>query len=304
MAASSGTKRLKLHGRKNLLFFIYISPWLIGFIGLTVFPMTYSFILSFTDSTIGDISNFIGLKNYINAFTADKLFYKSISNTLYYVALYVPISLITGIATAMILNQKLRGRGFFRVAFYVPSICAGVAVTLLWGWIFSPSFGLLNYYLSFLGIQGPGWLNDPKWAMISIMIMNLWTQGNTIIIFLAGLQDIPEQLYESAKIDGASWKDRTVHITLPMLSPTLFFNLVLGLIAAFQMFNQPFILTKGTGGPVDATYVYMLNTYNSAFRYGNIGYACALAWLLLAFIFAVTMAVVKSSKFWVHYSEE
>ena len=297
-------KKRNLQARKNRLFFLFISPWLIGFVGITVFPMIYSLLLSFSDSRIGTFTNFVGFQNFVHAFTGDRLFFTSIRNTLYYVVVFVPVSMITGIGIAMVLNQKLRGRSFYRVAFYIPSICAGVAVTILWGWIFNPSFGLLNYYLSFVGIEGPGWLSDPSWAMISIIIMNLWTQGNTIIIFLAGLQDIPEQLYESAMIDGASWWRRTMRITLPMLSPTLFFNLVLGLIAAFQMFNQPFILTGGTGGPVDSLYVYMLAVYNNAFRFGNMGYATALAWMLLVFIFAVTMLVVKSSKYWVYYSED
>lgn len=287
--------------RENRQFFLYISPWLIGFLGLTIFPMLYSLVLAFSNSTIGDLSQFIGFENFTAAFTKDDNYLKSIQNTLYYTAVFVPLSLLMGIGIAMILNQKLAGRGFFRVAFYVPSICAGVAVTLLWGWIFNPSFGLLNYGFSLFGIEGPGWLSDPKWAMVSIVIMNLWTQGNMIVIFLAGLQDIPEQLLESAKMDGASWWQRTLHVTLPLLTPTIFFNLILSIIGSLQMFNQPFILTEG--GPMNATYVYMLHVYNNAFRYGKLGYACALAWLMLVFILGLTAIVIKSSKFWVHYSE-
>lgn len=287
--------------RENRQFFLYIAPWLIGFLGLTVFPMLYSLILAFSNSTIGDISELIGFENFIFAFTQDENFLPAIGNTLGYSLMFVPLSLIMGIAIAMILNQKLRGRGFFRVAFYIPSICAGVAVTLLWGWIFNPSFGLLNYGLSLFGIEGPGWLSDPNWSMLSIVIINLWTQGNMIVIFLAGLQDIPEHLLESAKIDGASFWKRTFHVTLPILSPTIFFNLILSLIGAFQMFNQPFILTQG--GPTNSTYVYMLHIYNYAFRYGKLGYACALAWLLLVFILVVTGIIIKSSRHWVHYSD-
>lgn len=289
--------------KQNLLFFTYISPWLIGFCCLTLFPMCYSLFLSFTDSAVGDAGSIIGLKNYIEIFTQDPKFLLSVKNTIVYVVCFVPISMVFGITIAMILNQDLRGRGIFRVAFYIPSICAGVAVTLLWGWIFSPDYGLLNYILSLFGIQGPKWLMDPNWAMFSIILINLWTQGNMIIIFLAGLQDIPQTLYESASIDGASWWQKTRKITLPLLTPTLYFNMLLGMISAFQMFNQPFLLTRATSGE-DATYTYMLHTYNFAFRYGRTGYACALAWILLIAIFAITFVVQKSSKRWVHYMDE
>ena len=302
MQASTTRKTGRLQARRTRQFFLYIAPWLVGFLLVTVFPMMYSLVLSFTDSSIGKIGNFVGLKNYIHAFTGDRLFYTAIKNMVRYAAMFVPLALLFALGIAMILNQKIRGRGLFRVCFYVPSICAGVAVTLLWGWMLSPSFGLVNYYLSFLGIQGPGWLSDMKWAMFSIVLTNLWTQGNMIVIFLAGLQDIPEHLYESARIDGANWWNRFRHVTLPMLSPTLFFNLVLTLISALQMFNQVYILTEG--GPVDATYVYMLHVYNNAFRYGRMGVASTLSWLLLVFIFVVTMLVVGTSKFWVHYAEE
>lgn len=289
--------------KQNRLFFTYISPWLIGFIGLTLFPMCYSLYLSFTDSAIGDAGSLIGLKNYLEVFLKDEKFWMAVKNTVIYVITFVPISMVFGIAVAMILNQNLKGRGIFRVAFYIPSICAGVAVTLLWGWIFSPDYGLLNYMLSIFGIKGPKWLLDPNWAMFSIILINLWTQGNMIIIFLAGLQDIPQSLYESASIDGASWWQKTRNITLPLLTPTLYFNMLLGMIGAFQMFNQPYLLTKGTSGE-EATYTYMLHTYNFAFRYGKTGYACALAWVLLLAIFAVTFLMQKSSGHWVHYMDE
>lgn len=298
-----GRKRSAIVKRQNRLFFLYISPWLIGFLGLTLFPMCYSLYLSFTDSAIGDSGMWIGMKNYLDILSADDKFRSAIRNTVIYVCAFVPLSMIFGISIAMILNQNLKGRGIFRVAFYIPSICAGVAVTLLWGWIFSPEYGLLNYLLSLIGVQGPKWLLDPKWAMFSIVLINLWTQGNTIIIFLAGLQDIPQSLYESASIDGASWWQKTRNITLPLLTPTLYFNMLLGMIGAFQMFNQPFLLTRGTSGE-SATYTYMMHTYNFAFRYGRTGYACALAWILLLAIFAVTFVVQKSSKGWVHYMDE
>lgn len=296
-------KHSAIERKQNRLFFTYIAPWLVGFLCLTLFPMCYSLYLSFTDSAIGDAGVFTGIRNYMEIFIKDAKFWMSAKNTILYVIVFVPVSMIFGIAIAMVLNQNLKGRGIFRVAFYIPSICAGVAVTLLWGWIFSPDYGLLNYLLSLVGIKGPKWLMDPNWAMFSIILINLWTQGNMIIIFLAGLQDIPTSLYESASIDGASWLQKTRNITLPLLTPTLYFNMLLGMIGAFQMFNQPYLLTKGTSGE-DATYTYMLHTYNYAFRYGKTGYACALAWVLLLTIFLMTFVVQKSSRRWVHYMDE
>lgn len=296
-------KSSALTRRSTRQFFIYIMPWLIGFLGLTLFPMVFSLYLSFTDSAIGDSANFIGLKNYINIFTNDDKFWQSVRNTLRYAVVFVPLSTILNIAIAMVLNQKIKGRGLFRVAFYIPSVCAGVAVTLLWGWIFNPDFGILNYLLSLFGIDGPAWLVDPKWSMTAIIIVNLWTQGNTIIIYLAGLQDIPTSLYESAMIDGASWWKRTTKITIPLLTPTIYFNVLLGCIGAFQMFNEPYLLTRGLPGE-ETTYTYMLNAYNYAFRYGNNGYACALCWVMLVVILAFTLIYQRSSKHWVHYSSE
>lgn len=296
-------KRSAIEKKQNRLFFAYIAPWLAGFTCLTLFPMCYSLYLSFTDSAIGDAGALVGICNYVEVFFRDAKFWMAVKNTFLYVVAFVPVSMIFGIGIAMVLNQNLKGRGIFRVAFYIPSICAGVAVTLLWGWIFSPDYGLLNYLLSLLGIQGPKWLMDPNWSMFSIILINLWTQGNMIIIFLAGLQDIPQSLYESASIDGASWRQRIRNITLPLLTPTLYFNMLLGMIGAFQMFNQPYLLTRGTSGE-ESTYTYMLHTYNYAFRYGKTGYACALAWILLLVIFAVTFIMQKSSRRWVHYMDD
>lgn len=282
-------------------FLWFIAPWLVGFLLLTLFPMLYSLYLSLTNSSIGNVSTFVGLANYQAAFTTDPQFLVSVTRTLEYMLKFVPLSLVFCLSIAMMLNQKVPFKGLFRVAFYIPSICAGVAVILLWGWILNPSFGLLNLGLARLGIEGPGWLGDPKWSMSSIVLINLWSQGNMIIIFLAGLQDIPESLYESANIDGANWRQKTLHITLPTISPSIFFNLILSIIAATQMFSQVYILTSG--GPINSTYVYMLHIFNNAFKYGKMGYACALGWILLMVILIMTLLIFKSGKHWVHYAE-
>jgi len=285
---------------ESKLFYLYTSPFILGFLIFTLYPVIYSIILIFTDADMTGTGQFVGLANIKKAFAQDPLFYKSLKNTLYFVVVSVPLSLIVSFLVALLLNnKKIKGMGIFRTTFYIPYITAGVAVTLLWGWIFNAQYGLINYFLSFFGITGPNWLSDSNWAMPAIIIMGLWTIGNTIIITLAGLQDIPEQLYESAAIDGASRLKMTTHITLPLATPTLFFNLVMGIIGGFQVFMQPFVLTEG--GPNYATYTYMMHIYNNAFKYGEMGYASTLAWILFILILIITLIVNRTSKYWVYY---
>jgi len=225
--------------RDALKFYFYISPWLIGFLVLTLYPILHSFYLMFTSSTLTDPGQFVGLSNLHYALKEDTRFLVVFKNTLYYVAMFVPSSLVLSFVIALMLSQRVKFLGLFRTVFYLPYVTAGVAVTILWGWIFNADYGLLNYTLSLFGIQGPDWLGDPNWAMISIVILSLWTIGNNIIIMLAGIQDIPETLYESAQIDGASKFRCIFTITIPLATPTIFFNLVLTTIGAFQLFTQP-----------------------------------------------------------------
>ena len=285
--------------REERQFFAFISPWLIGFLIFTLYPMVFSVMLVFTNMDMTGSGKFIGLDNFVRVFSEDPLFYKSLLNTLYFVLVSVPVSLIAAFLIALLLNQKIRGVGFFRTSFYIPYITSGVAVTLLWGWIFNSQYGLVNYFLSFFGISGPSWLSDAKWAMPAIIIMGIWTIGNSIIITLAGLQDIPQTLYESAEIDGASGFIKVIRITLPLITPTLYFNLIMAVIGGFQIFMQPFILTEG--GPNYATYTYMMHIYNSGFKYSEMGYASTLAWLLFIVIMIITQIVNRTSKYWVHY---
>lgn len=285
--------------REERHFFFFISPWLLGFLIFTLYPMIFSVILVFTNMDMTGSGKFIGFANIIRAFVQDPLFYKSLLNTLYFVLVSVPVSLILAFLIALLLNQKIRGVGFFRTSFYIPYITSGVAVTLLWGWIFNAQYGLINYFLSLFGISGPSWLSDTKWAMPAIIIMGVWTIGNSIIITLAGLQDIPEQLYESAEIDGANGLVKVMRITLPLVTPTLYFNLIMGIIGGFQIFMQPYILTEG--GPSYATYTYMMHIYNHGFKYSEMGYASTLAWLLFIVIMIITQIVNRTSKYWVYY---
>ncbi len=280
-------------------FYIYTLPWLIGFLVLTAYPIVNSFWLMFTDTKLTGAGSFVGLTNWIYAFTKDPIFLKSFGNTLYYVAMYVPSCLILAFCIALLLSRNVKGLGFFRTVFYLPYITAGVATTILWGWIFNKDYGLLNYFLSMVGIPAVNWLGDPNVAMISIVILSLWTIGNNIIIMLAGIQDIPASYYESANIDGASELRSVFTITIPLITPTIFFNLIVTMIGAFQIFNQPFILTNG--GPLNSTYTVAMHLFNNAFKYGKMGYASMNAWGLFIIIMALTLLIQKTSDKWVFY---
>jgi multiple sugar transport system permease protein len=280
-------------------FYLFIGPWLVGFLVLTLYPIIRSFLLCFTDSDFSGAGNFIGLENFIRAFTQDEIFWKVFFNTIEYVALFVPASLVLAFIIAWLLSQKIRGRGFFRTVFYIPYITAGVAVTMMWGWIFNSDYGLINYVLSLFGLEGPRWLADKNIAMVSIVIMCLWSIGNSILIMLAGIQDIPESYYENARLDGASKLRQIFSITIPLCTPTIFFNLVIGIILSFQIFNQPYILTKG--GPVDSTRTVAMYLFSNAFEYGKMGYAATIAWCLFVIIMIATLIIQGTSRRWVFY---
>ena len=282
-------------------FYLYTAPWLIGFFVLTLYPIVYSFYLMFTDMNLTGVGKFIGLENLKYAFTDDPLFIKAFINTLKYVVMFVPSSIILAFFVSLLLSKKVKGLGFFRTAFYIPYITSGVAVTILWGWIYQKDYGIINYVLSLFGIKGVNWLGDKNIAMISIVILSLWTIGNNIIIMLAGIQDIPQSYYESAQIDGAGAIRQIFSITLPLCTPTIYFNLIVTIIAAFQVFQQPLILTNG--GPLNSTYTAAIHMYNNGFLYGKMGYASMMAWSLFVVIMVITLVVISTSKYWVFYDD-
>ena len=290
---------MKLREARN--FYLYKAPWLIGFFVLTLYPIVYSFYLMFTDMNLTGVGKFIGLENLKYAFTDDPLFIKAFINTLKYVVMFVPSSIILAFFVALLLSKKVKGLGFFRTAFYIPYITSGVAVTILWGWIYQKDYGIINYVLSLFGIKGVNWLGDKNIAMISIVILSLWTIGNNIIIMLAGIQDIPQSYYESAQIDGAGAIRQIFSITLPLCTPTIYFNLIVTIIAAFQVFQQPLILTNG--GPLNSTYTAAIHMYNNGFLYGKMGYASMMAWSLFVVIMVITLVVISTSKYWVFYDD-
>ncbi len=287
--------------RNTICFYAFVAPWLIGFLVLTVYPMLESFRLSLTDTGFSGSGAYIGFQNFITAFNGDTRYWISFRNTFLYVLMYVPCSLILSFFLGWLLSRKVRFLGFFRSVFYIPYLTAGVAVTIMWGWLFNGSYGLINYVLSLFGIQGPNWLGDKNTALICIVIMNLWSIGNNILIMLAGIQDIPTSYYESADIDGASTWRQVRSITIPLSTPTIFFNLVIGVINAFQLFNQPYILTDG--GPVDSTRTMSMLIFQNAFEYGKMGYASAVAWTLFVAIMAFVLIIQSSSRKWVFYGD-
>jgi len=283
--------------------YFFISPWIVGFIIFTIGPMLASLYYSFTKYNIISPPQWTGLAN-IRDLLRDPLFWKSLQVTVYYAALALPLGLLVGFFLAVLLNQKIPGVNVWRTIYYLPSVIAGVAVALLWMRIFNPKIGILNPFLAKFGIQGPGWLNDPQWAMPALVIMSLWGVGGGMIIYLAGLQGVPTTLYEAAKVDGASLWQRFWHVTLPMVTPVIFYNLVMGMIGAFQFFTVVYVATGGSGSPARATLFYNLYLYQNAFKYFEMGYASTMAWILFLIVMALTILVFRSSAVWVYYEGE
>jgi len=285
---------------RRYLGYVFIAPWLIAFLAFDLVPTVSAFWYSFTDwNVIAKSSSWVGFDNYQKMFTGDRLFWKSVRNTLYYVAFSVPLGVVAGFLLALLLNAKVRFQGLFRTLFYLPAVVPTVAATMVWLWIFDTRRGILNWALSLVGIDAIRWLTSPEWSKPALIIMSLWSIGGGMVIYLAGLQSIPQDLYEAADVDGASAISKLFNITIPLMTPTIFFNLLLGLIGSFQVFNAAFIMTDG--GPVNSTRFYMLHLYEKAFRQSQMGYACAMAVLLFLMVLLVTIFVNWSSKRWVFY---
>lgn len=288
---------------ENFWGWLLVTPWLIGFFALTLGPMIASAYLSFTDWDILTPPKWVGLHNFIFLFTKDPIALLSFRITIVYAFISVPLRLVLGLAIALLMNQKIPGIFIFRTIYYLPAVLSGVAVALLWRWVFNSEFGLVNSMLwQFFGVQGPAWLVDPQWVMPAFIVMSLWDVGGPMLIYLAGLQGIPTDLYEAAEVDGANSWQRFWSITLPLMTPVLFFNLVIGIIGALQVFTQAFIITEG--GPNNATMFSILYMYLNAFRFFKMGYASAIAWILFVVIMALTLVVLRSSALWVHYEGE
>ncbi|OCT15400.1 ABC transporter permease [Paenibacillus pectinilyticus] len=282
--------------------YLFLSPWLLGFFLLTLGPILMSLYYSFTDYSLLDAPHWLGTQNYKHIVMEDDTFRESIKVTLLFVVFSVPLKLITALLVAMLLNKKIRGISFYRTMIYFPSLIGtSIAVSILWKNIFSKD-GFINQALSLVGIHGKSWIADPDTALGTIILLVAWQFGSAMIIFLAGLKQIPTDLYEASSVDGASKLRQFVTITLPMLSPIILFNFVQSTINSFQMFTQAFIITNG--GPVNSTYVYVMYLYERAFSKFQMGYASALAWILLVIIAVVTAIIFATSKYWVYYETQ
>jgi len=280
---------------------LWISPWLIGFLIFSLGPIIASFYLSLTRYKIGGSPEWIGLANYNMAFFEDKLFWPSLWRTAYFSLASVGLGVVLSLLAAMLLNQDIKGKTIFRALYYLPSLTPVVALAILWQWLLAPKQGLVNHLLSLVNIPGPGWLTSQTWAVPSIILITLWSTvgGGRMIIFLAGLQNVPKELQEAAQIDGANGWQRFRHITIPLISPVILFNTLLGVIGSFSVFSVAYIATAG--GPNYATWFYMLHLYYNAFSYFQMGYASALAWVFFVFIFLLSYIQIKLSERWVYY---
>jgi multiple sugar transport system permease protein len=297
--------RLTPQLRTDLWGYLFIAPWLIGFFIFTFGPFLASLYLGFTRYSAGLAPEWIGLENYRYLFSGlwtesgDTLVWRSLFNTFYYAAFHVPLSLLMALLIALLLDTKVHGQAIFRTLFYLPSVTSGVASAILWLWLLNPN-GLVNYFLELVGISpGPRWFGSTQWAMPGLIIMSLWS---IVIIYLAGLQGIPQQLYEAAIIDGAGLWQSFVHVTIPMLTPTIFFTMIIGLIAAFQIFTPAFVITNG--GPANATLFYLLYLYRNGFQWFQMGYASALAWFLFVIIMVFSLVQFRLAGRWVYYEGE
>ena len=279
--------------------FLFASPWILGFLLFIGGPMVASVVLSLMKWDVLTSPKWTGLSNYGKLLFNDELVYQALKVTTIYSFTSVPLQVILGLVLAMLLNQKIKLLSVFRSVYYLPSVIGGVSVAVMWRFIFGTQFGLLNAFLSYVNVEGPSWLGDPQWVITSFVLMSLWGTGSSMLVYLGGLQGIPTPLFEAAEIDGAgSWR-KFMHVTIPMMTPVIFFNMIMGIIGSLQTFVQPFMMTGG--GPHNSSLFFVLYLYRNAFQLFQMGYASALAWVLFVYILIMTLLVIRSSAAWVYY---
>ena len=282
--------------------YIFVMPWIIGFLAFTAGPLLFSLFASFTNYNITSQMDFVGTENYQGLFTEDGLFWTSLWNTLYYVLFSVPLTTIGAIFLSALLNQDVPGIRVFRTLYYLPAVLSGVGVYLLWMQLLDPGTGMVNLMLGWVGIDGPNWLFDPNWTKPSLIFMKLWSVGGAMLLYLASMQGVSKTLYEAAEIDGANTFRQFFHITLPMITPVIFFDVVTSLIGGFQIFQEAYVMSSnGEGGPANSLLFYNLYMWRQAFENFNMGYAMAMSWILFIIVFILTMINLKLAPRWVHY---
>ena len=291
----------RMRRREAVAGYLFVLPWLLSLLIFTAYPVIAAFYLSFTEYSIVQPPRWIGLQNYRTMFTADPAFWKSVSNSAYYALISVPLGLAFSLGLALILNFRAKGIGLYRTLFYLPALAPPVASTIIFILMFNPNSGLLNALLEMLGLPRVGWLTDPRWSKPALILLSLWGVGSGALIFLAGLKEVPRSLLEAAAIDGANPLQQFRHVTLPLLSPVILFNLVMGVIGSFQVFTQALVIGGTTGKPLESTLMYMVHIYRNAFAYFNMGYASALSVVLFLAILVVTLGIFRSANAWVYY---
>lgn len=277
----------------------FASPWFLGFTVFLLYPLLASIYYSFCDYSVLRPPVWIGAANYHDLWH-DEVFWKTLGNTAYYAILALPLGLVAAISLALLLNTKVRGMTLYRTIFFVPSLVPQVSLAVLWLWVFNGEHGILNETLRRLYLHPPNWLDDPAWSKPALVLLGIWGMGNAIVIYLAGLQDVPQQLYEAAELDGAGWWAKTWHVTLPMLSPVILFNLIMGVIGTLQVFTVPYVMFPG-GSPARSTYFYTMYLFDNAFVYHKMGYACAMGWIMFLVILVLTLISLKISERHVYY---
>jgi multiple sugar transport system permease protein len=284
--------------REQIAGYLFILPWIVGFLIFTAGAMIYSLRLSFYETDLLSSSRFVGLENYRDLLN-DQLFRKSLTVTTVYVLITVIPGTVLALSIAMMLNQKVRGLSIWRTVYYLPSVVSGIAVAIIWAWVLQADYGLVNTFLGAIGISGPRWFASEQWAIVGLAMMALWGTGGNMLLFLAGLQSIPTELLEAAEIDGAGAWSKFRHVTVPLLTPTIFFSVIIGIIGSYQVFTSAYVVTEG--GPNNATMTMVLFLYRQAFQLFQFGYASAVAWVLFLIILVFTLIMVRSSRHWVHY---
>lgn len=294
--------------KEALWFYLLVLPWLFGFVTLTLGPMIYSLFLSLTNWDLFTDPKFVGLDNYTNLFTKDDIFWKTVFNTLYYAFISVPLAMVFSLFIVYFLNRPIKGSAIYRTLYYIPATVPAVASALLFKWLLAPDAGMINRFLALFGIDGPAWLLEPAWVKPALILMSLWTVGASITLLMAGTKSIPSEFYEAAELDGASPSRQYFRITLPLLTPIIFFNLINGLIISLQIFTQIYIMTgsggANMGGPNNASMMIVPYLFNNAFRFYKMGYASAIAWILFVLVMLLTVLVFRSSSAWVYYETE
>jgi multiple sugar transport system permease protein len=281
---------------------MFISPWIVGFVGFTLYPVLASIFYSFCDYDVLTSPVWVGTLNYRDMFT-DAIFWKSLYNTVFFAAIALPLGLVASLSVAVLLNQSVQGRSLFRAVYFLPSLVPLVAGAMIWLWILNGNFGLLNHGLKMIGIsKPPQWLTDPNWTKPAIILMAVWGVGHSMVIYLAALQDVPRSLYESADLDGASAWTKLIHVTLPMISPVIYFNLIMGIIGSLQVFARPYVMLGRTGGVNRSALFYAVYLYQNAFEYRQMGYACAMAWVLFVLILMLTWLATRSTRRLIYYA--